>query len=264
VVTMGGNFIDGQGYDRTNWGGSDVLCDYTDWSCLNEERNRMCRYVIEHCPSPFIASGWEVGCGDYYNANRGNVITGQGVKDLDTSHILRRSYEYHFYTRGETEHISRHSNDQCALHYAIRGEQNNYKAYQNGKIQLSQSGVCTYIEQAGGKQGYIQKNNHKDSIASEIESLMMMSTPKTEYSQPSLPVDFVYNKSSQRMTWGKSYDPRIDSWVVAYNIYCNDHLIHTAYGTQYFPGSMEINDSFSIRSINSNGIESESVSLRIQ
>ena len=26
---------------------------------LNEERNRMCRYVIEHCPAPFIASGWD-------------------------------------------------------------------------------------------------------------------------------------------------------------------------------------------------------------
>ena len=71
VVTMGGNFIDGKGYDRTNWGGADKLCDYTDWSCLNEERNRMCRYVIDHCPAPFMASGWEVGCGDYHNANYG-------------------------------------------------------------------------------------------------------------------------------------------------------------------------------------------------
>ncbi|MEM7513847.1 MAG: hypothetical protein AAF388_23165, partial [Bacteroidota bacterium] len=34
VVTMGGNFIDGNGYDRTNWGGADKLCAYTDWSCL--------------------------------------------------------------------------------------------------------------------------------------------------------------------------------------------------------------------------------------
>ncbi|MEL6845629.1 MAG: hypothetical protein AAFP02_20690 [Bacteroidota bacterium] len=30
VVTMGGNFIEGQGYDRTNWGGSELLCSYTE------------------------------------------------------------------------------------------------------------------------------------------------------------------------------------------------------------------------------------------
>ena len=47
VVTMGGNFIDGKGYDRTNWGGADELCSYTEWSCLKEERNRMCRFVID-------------------------------------------------------------------------------------------------------------------------------------------------------------------------------------------------------------------------
>ena len=82
VVTMGGNFIEGKGWDRTNWGGAEHLCSYTDWSCLNEERNRMCRYVIDECPAPFVASGWEVGCGDYYNANYGNVITGQGLKKL--------------------------------------------------------------------------------------------------------------------------------------------------------------------------------------
>ncbi|MEM9329218.1 MAG: hypothetical protein AAGA85_26380, partial [Bacteroidota bacterium] len=84
VVTMGGNFIDGKGLDRTNWGGSEELCSYTDWSCVKEERNRMCRYVIENCEAPFIASGWEVGCGDYYDANYGNVMTGQGLKQLPT------------------------------------------------------------------------------------------------------------------------------------------------------------------------------------
>jgi len=58
VVSMGGNFINGKGYDRTNWGGADALCSYTSWSCLNRERNDMCRFVIENCPAPFIASGW--------------------------------------------------------------------------------------------------------------------------------------------------------------------------------------------------------------
>ncbi|MEJ2618296.1 MAG: hypothetical protein P8Z35_25295, partial [Ignavibacteriaceae bacterium] len=55
VVTMGGNFPEGKGYDRANWGGSDALCPYFSWACLNKERNQMCRYVLENCPAPFIA-----------------------------------------------------------------------------------------------------------------------------------------------------------------------------------------------------------------
>ena len=78
VVTMGGNFLNNKGWDRTNWGGADHLCSYTDWSCLNSERNRMCRFVIENCPAPFMASGWENGNGDYFNTNNGNVMSGQG------------------------------------------------------------------------------------------------------------------------------------------------------------------------------------------
>ncbi|MEL6845628.1 MAG: hypothetical protein AAFP02_20685, partial [Bacteroidota bacterium] len=97
----------------------------------------MCRYVIENCPSPFIASGWEVGCGDYHEAAQGNVITGQKLLELDSTHVLRRSYEYHFQARGETKNISRHSNDQCALHFAIRGERNNYTLFSDGRIHLT-------------------------------------------------------------------------------------------------------------------------------
>ena len=173
VVTMGGNFIDGSGHDRTNWGGSDLLCSYTSWSCLNEERNAMCRYVIEHCTAPFIASGWEVGCGDYHDAEQGNVITGPGLKNLPEDHIARVSYEYHFLHRENKTDISRHSNDQCAVHYAIRGEGANYKAYLNGTILLTEAGECSWSSTPQRGQGYIQKKRDKNLIANEIEALMM-------------------------------------------------------------------------------------------
>lgn len=73
---MGGNFIDGKGLDWINWGGVDVLCEYIDWFCLNEEWNWMCRYVIDNCFVFFMVFGWEVGCGDYYEVNYGNVMIG--------------------------------------------------------------------------------------------------------------------------------------------------------------------------------------------
>ncbi len=178
VSTMGGNFLNNKGYDRTNWGGSDHLCSYTDWSCLNEERNRMCRYVIDNCPAPFMASGWENGNGDYFNANNGNVITGQALKQLAEDHIIRKGYEWYFKYRGGEHDIRRHSNDQCALHYALRGEGENYQAFTDGRITLSDKGVCSWDNTVNRKQGHIQKKRDDELIAEEIEALMLGEVPE--------------------------------------------------------------------------------------
>ena len=257
VVTMGGNFIDGRGFDRTNWGGSDQLCDYTDWSCLNEERNQMCRYVIENCPAPFIASGWEVGCGDYYNAEYGTVFTGQGLKDLAPDHIIRRSYEYHFAMRGGDEDISRHSNDQCALHYAVLGEGENYKAYNRGLIQLSETGVCSWDPSVDRGQGYIQKNRPVEKIAEEIESLMMGPIPELDTSAPEIPANIrLVEKQGQKvLRWDAAKDDTLGSWVIGYDVYKDDELITRVYGTQWTDFDATIGN-YKIRAVNASGASS--------
>lgn len=260
VVTMGGNFINGKGYDRTNWGGADQLCEYTSWSCLNEERNQMCRYVIDNCPAPFMASGWEVGCGDYYNANFGNVITGQSLKKLDTTHIVRRSYEYHFQQRGGDADISRHSNDQCALHYAIRGEGENYTAYRNGEITLTAKGVCTWNSNSLKQQGYIQKKRDKNLIATEIESLMMGKVPVKDLSPPSKPKKIRFTKQGKQwmISWKAAKDDSPGSWVVAYRIYFDGELLNTVYGTKYLIKSTRgKKKKYTIKAVNASGIESK-------
>ena len=266
VATMGGNFIDGKGLDRTNWGGSEELCSYTEWSCLNEERNRMCRYVIEHCPAPFMASGWEVGCGDYYNANYGTVFTGQGLKSLDTTHIVRRAYEYHFDKRGGAQSIQRHSNDQCALHYAIRGEGDNYSARKNGKITLSEKGECSWDEVSGGLQGYIQKKRHVDLIATEIEELMIGFSTLPDYTPPNCPHDVrtIPNHDGYRMTWEPSVDNTKGSWVVGYNIYVEDEIIKRVNGTQgTLDGNVDKDKKYYLTAVNSNGVESIPISFSL-
>ncbi len=261
VATMGGNFIDGSGYDRTNWGGADQLCSYTSWSCLNEERNRMCRYVIEHCPAPFMASGWEVGCGDYYDADYGNVMTGQGLKQLDSTHIVRRSYEYHFRFRGGDDDISRHSNDQCALHFAVLGAGNNYRAYENGRIELSEAGVCKWDPDTDRQQGYIQKNRDKDLIAAEIEDLMLGEPLDRDLSPPTTPtkVSFLRTKEKCILTWSPSYDATIGSWVVGYRVYYNGSPVRTVYGTRFVTRSLSLVDQekYEIKAINVSGVESK-------
>ncbi|MDW3196037.1 MAG: nucleoside hydrolase [Cytophagales bacterium] len=256
VVTMGGNFIDGKGLDRTNWGGAEELCSYTDWSCVKEERNAMCRYVIENCQAPFIASGWEVGCGDYYNAEYGNVITGQGLKGLAEDHIIRKSYEFHFQFRGGAEDISRHSNDQCALHYAIRGEANNYVAVKNGKISLSEKGVCAWSEQAGGVQGYIQKNRDKELIAEEIEALMLADTPEPVTQAPIAPANFKAEKKVDHMTvsWDHSKASNDGSWVIGYDVFVSGALQSRVHGNQ-FHGKLSEKElaTLEVRSVNASG-----------
>ncbi|WP_425234845.1 hypothetical protein [Ulvibacterium sp.] len=260
VATMGGNFLNNKGLDRTNWGGADALCSYTDWSCLREERNRMCRYVIENCPAPFMASGWENGNGDYHNANNGNVITGQGLKKLPKNHIVRKSYERHFEYRGGADDISRHSNDQCALHYAIRGESNNYTAYTNGKITLSKNGECLWDPNINRKQGHIQKNREDDAIAAEIEALMMGAVPDLDTSPPTAPknIKFLEKDGAFNLQWEASTDPTKGSWVVAYNIYSDGQLIRQVYGTKF--GAIAKSGKtvdYEIRALNASGTESE-------
>jgi len=235
VVTMGGNFIGGKGLDRTNWGGAVELCSYTKWSCLNAQRNQMCRYVLENCTAPFTASGWEVGCGDYYNAQQGNVMTGQALKSLPENHIVRRSYEYHFGKRGGSEKIDRHSNDQCALHYAIRGEGENYQAYLDGDIDLSEKGVCRWTDKIDRNQGYIQKKRDPEAIAQEIEALMLGAVVANDL-KPAKPQQLEYKELGSgrgHLTWKAPQERKAGTWVVAYRVYDGDELLGTAFGTQF-------------------------------
>ena len=253
VVTMGGNFLNNKGWDRTNWGGAEHLCSYTDWSCLNEERNHMCRYVIENCPAPFIASGWENGNGDYFNTNNGNVMSGQGLKKLSKNHIARVSYEKHFEYRGGAASITRHSNDQIALHYAIQGEENNYTAYTDGTITLTQNGECFWDDTKNRQQGHIQKKREDRLIAQEIEVLMMGAVPKLDKSPPTIPknIKLVRNNGQNTLVWKPSEDLDRGSWVVAYNITKDGTLIHQAYGTKFtFDGAP---GTYKISAVNASG-----------
>lgn len=267
VVTMGGNFIDGKGLDRTNWGGADSLCSYTEWSCLNEERNRMCRYVIENCPAPFVASGWEVGCGDYHNANYGNVISGPALKKLDTTHIIRRSYEYHFWHRENKTDISRHSNDQCALHYAVRGEGANYQAFLGGDIDLSTGGVCTWTEGAG-VQGYIQKKRDKDEIAAEIEELMMGEVPELDDTPPAKPTDLSYSwdGNTLQLTWSPVIEETPGSWVIGYDIYRDGEWVNRSYGSRYQGVVKEDwgKGKFTVQAINASGVAGKASKIKVK
>jgi len=256
VATMGGNFLNNSGWDRTNWGGAEHLCSYTEWSCLNEERNQMCRYVLENCPAPFIASGWENGNGDYFNTNNGNVMSGQGLKQLPKDHISRVSYEKHFEYRGGAESITRHSNDQIALHYAIRGEGKNYQAFTSGKITLSPTGECAWSAEDNGLQGHIQKIREDTLIAQEIEQLMMGDVPKLDVTPPTVPKNMrlVQMHEKKALVWGASEDGDVGSWVVAYNIYKDGSFLHQTFGTKF-----EIDDArglYEVKAVNASGTES--------
>jgi hypothetical protein len=266
VVTMGGNFPEGKGYDRANWGGSDTLCHYYDWACLDKERNAMVRYVLEHCQAPFIASGWEVGNGSFHGLDYGTVWTGQGLKQLDTMHIIRRGYEYHFKHRENTDQIARHSNDQCALHFALFGEGENYIAYSNGTIQLSPTGICKWKPTPDKQQRYIQKNRNPDWIARDIEALMMTDAQEQDITPPDAPTGLVYTEKENDfvLNWEEAQDNTPGSWVAYYNIFKEGELVGRSYGRKYihFAEPSE-RVEFEITAVNVNGSESKKARIVI-
>ena len=213
------------------------------------------------------SSGWENGNGDYYNAGNGNVITGQGLKKLPANHVVRKSYEKHFEYRGGDEDISRHSNDQCALHYAIRGENGNYIAYTDGKITLTETGECHWDSTINKKQGHIQKVREDEEIAIEIEALMMGEVPTLDETPPTAPTKLSIEKREGRkvLVWEASEDTDTGSWVVAYHISKNGEFIHMAYGTQY-PFFLEEDEpaAYVIRAVNASGTMSGPAILKVK
>ncbi len=268
VVTMGGNFINHSGFDRTNWGGSNELCDDSrTWACLNEQRNALTRYVIEHCRAPFIASGWENGNGNFNGAQQGNVISGQRLKELESDHIVRRSYEMHFASRGGSDRIERHSNDQCALLYAVKGATSYYTEYIDGEIELTKEGACQWTRTSGGNQGYIAKRMPDQQLAKVIEDLMLLPPMAPDRSPPSAPGQLASAVRDSRvdLTWKPARDDTPGSWVSGYNVYRNGHQIGRASGTQFFDyEAVDGSHTYEVSAINVNGIEGERVALQVR
>jgi hypothetical protein len=262
IVSMGGNFINGRGIDRANWGGSDEI-----WG-LNKEQNRITRYVLENCSAPLVASGWEVGDGNFRNANFGRVATGQGLKKLENDHIVRRAYEYHYKQRGhDDEKISRHSNDQCALLYAIRGEGENFKAVNNGKITLTENAVTFWTGETNYNQGYLKKVRDSKAIAREIEELMMGNVPDKDLTPPSPPENIRYSEipgDKRVIYWDHAEDTTKGSWVVGYNIYKNGKFIRTAYGNKFMIKGSDHKATYAVNSVNTNGVESSPEYIQIK
>ncbi|MEM9159563.1 MAG: hypothetical protein AAGB46_10980 [Verrucomicrobiota bacterium] len=261
VVSMGGNFIDGSGHDRANWGGSEFLCrpDRT-WACLDKQRNELSRFVVENCPAPFVASGWENGNGQFNEAEQGDVRTGQGLKNLPEGHVIRRSYEHHFESRGQFDRIDRHSNDQLALLYATRGKRDYFTEFIDGRITFGADGSCEWNREKGGVQGYVDKKASDADLAEVIEALMMSDVQPKDATPPKAPAGLEQNKEEDgvRLTWDPAEDGSEGSWIGYYKVYRNGEFLGKAYGIQYLDtGSGELGNAYRVTAVNVAGLESD-------
>lgn len=266
IVSMGGNFIDGSGNDRTNWGGSNALCSIATWACLNSERNALSRYVIDHCPVPFIASGWENGNGMFAGAKQGDVRAGQRLKEKPADNITRRAYEFHFQSRGGSHKIDRHTNDQNALLYAVRGVQDYYDLFNNGDITLTTDGACQWTQYPNHGGGYVKKKMSNTNLAKVIEDLMLRDPMTPDNSPPDAPqgLSSTKNGSTITLSWDRAKDPTPGSWVVAYNIYRNDFMIGKAYGTRFTDKSRKKGTIiYEVSAINVNARESRKSRIEV-
>jgi enterochelin esterase-like enzyme len=259
IVSMGGNFIDGRGVDRANWGGSDSLCESYDWACLNPSRNKLTRYVIDQSPVPFIASGWEVGCGDFHDAGQGNVNTGQALKGRPADHVIRRAYEHHYASRVGDEDITRHSNDQCALLYAVRGAREYFTEHLEGAITLGEDGSTEWSATPDRSAGYIRKKAPPAVLEEVIEGLMIAPVAEADTSPPEAPADLTAATTATgvALEWTAADDPTPGSWVARYDVYRDGDLIGRAHGTRYHDRGAGESHTWSIASVNVNGVASE-------
>ncbi len=260
IVTMGGNFINGSGFDRTNWGGSDELCrDDRTWACLVEEQNRLTRYVINNCPVPFVASGWENGNGQFNGAEQGDVRSGQRLKELAADHIVRVAYEKHFETRGGSHKIDRHSNDQCALLYGARGAGDYYTPHINGTITLTETGETIWEQTPGGIQGYVEKLAPDLEIAALIENLMLAEVAPADTTPPTAPshVRLARTVGQTVLHWRAAEDDTKGSWVAYYNIYSGSEKIARAHGLRWVLPDRDGAQfgTLSVTAVNVNGVE---------
>lgn len=266
IVTMGGNFIDGRGHDRTNWGGADALCrEDRTWACLVEEQNRLTRYVINNCPVPFIASGWENGNGQFNGAEQGDVRSGQRLKELADDHIVRVAYEKHFETRGGSHKIDRHSNDQCALLYGARGAGDYYTPHIDGTITLTETGETIWEKTPDGIQGYVEKLAPDAELATLIEELMLAEVAPADETPPTAPskLRVALTRDYNVLHWHAAEDPDQGSWVAYYNVYSGEQLIGRAHGLRYvLRGGTQPDEHFRVTAVNTNGIEGPAALLK--
>jgi hypothetical protein len=259
IATMGGNFINGAGFDRTNWGGSKSLGKVASWARLNSERNALSRYIIDHCPVPLIASGWENGNGTFAGANQGDVRAGQRLKEKSESNITRRAYEHHFATRGGSAKIDRHTNDQNTLLYGVRGAQEYYDLFNDGDITLSPEGACRWSTSPNHGGGYVQKKMSNVGLAAVIEALVLHEPISPDDSPPDAPRNLSGAQKGGVVTlsWDRAKDPTRGSWVVAYQVYRDGVRIGVSYGTRFIEqDTTKSTSTYEVSAVNVNAVES--------
>jgi len=122
------------------------------------------RYAIDNWPTPVVFSSGEIGR---------EVITGTGLGDLPSDHILRRIYQLH----GSLKK-GRCSWDQCACLYAVLGMDDGPAAdYWTlsgpGTVTVHPDGRTTWKSNPKGLHQYKIKKRDPVLIAEEIQSFML-------------------------------------------------------------------------------------------
>lgn len=145
-VAMAGKFPQGKEYN--------VMCDSTS-----------SEYVIENWPGKVVFSGFEIG---------DQVLTGlRLIKDGPADSPVRKVYAISIPKR-EYDKTGRRSWDQTAVLAAVRGISPYFKV-KKGRFIAYPDGSNGWVDDPNGLQEYLVQKMSPDSVAYEIETLMMYS-----------------------------------------------------------------------------------------
>lgn len=114
--------------------------------------------VSEKWPSPIVYSGFEIG----YRINTGIPL----LEAADESNPVRYAYEVYSGT-------SRHSWDQTAVLFAVRGLMDYWDLSSFGHIEVTDEGITRFKPSNDKKHSYLIEKKHPDEMRQIIDKLML-------------------------------------------------------------------------------------------
>lgn len=148
LCVMGGRF------DHQTQNGD--LPKYAEWNI--QQDIKAAQEISEKWPTPVVFVPFELGA----EIKTGGPLLDKGSPD----NPVRRAYEL-------LANAPRESWDLCAVHYAIKGEDDIWALSPEGIVSFDDNGVSTFYEKSGGKHRYLYNKAPVDEIAKILDDLLL-------------------------------------------------------------------------------------------
>lgn len=166
IPLRGEDLIAAKVSELTVMGGHFTDPDYAEFNILHDIP--AVGNVADHWPVAIVFSGYEIGL---------NTLSGANLTRADINPITK-AYEQSGCAGPKGEIGNRHSWDQTAVYYAVRGTDHEtqgalWTLSQPGRVRFDSSGRTRFEAASGGKHRYLIQKAPKESVGQVIEAYML-------------------------------------------------------------------------------------------